>query len=341
MIFEKALIDTKNLVNRLKESKTIFCPKIILGLSGGPDSVFLFHVFKKMHDAKEIIFTCAHLNHGWRKEAVADENFCVDLCRKNSIPIVARNAVELDLSVKFNGSQEDVGRRMRRHFFEDVLEKSNADFIALAHHMQDQQETFFLRILRGSSLAGLRCMDCVSGPYIRPLLDIDKQEILRFLRDNKIDYCMDVTNESDDFLRNRIRNHVLPALKMCDDRFDGKFESTLKNIREEDDFIKDSVEQEFSRIFTRSRPEDISCPNKSCILTNACGDVLLFRDSNSVIQKRLVVSWLVKERVVFSPSSNFIKEVIRFLLRDSGGVHRITESWKIHKKKNVFWICKT
>ena len=238
----------KSIKDILKEK-----PKIVLGLSGGPDSVFLFHFLQKLAQENKIELIAAHLDHGWRKESAQDVKFCQDLCKAHNVQLFATHANDLSLDLKFDGSQEELGRKLRRHFFEKISKEQNANFIALAHHLQDQQETFFWRIIRGTSLTGLSCMKTVNDLYLRPLLNINKSEILDFLKTNKIKYLEDITNLSENYLRNRIRKYVLPAMQKSDDRFDQKFASTLKHLQEENDFLKRLTAIFFDQIFCKTK----------------------------------------------------------------------------------------
>lgn len=222
------------IIDRFIEHHQLLAPatKVVVGLSGGPDSVFLLHVLaqkKKEGLIQDVV--AAHLDHGWRTNSHLDIAFCRELTSRYDIKLIDQKLSDLTVSLKFNGSQEEVGRHARRFFLEQVRGQENANIIALAHHAQDQQETFFIRMLRGASIAGLAAMRPRQGHYIRPLLEINKTDIVSFLDIHKIPYIIDPTNISDNYLRNRIRNHVLPAFTTCDQRFDAKFLSTLANIQ--------------------------------------------------------------------------------------------------------------
>ncbi len=321
MLFKKIETNIKNII----EKKL----KIILGLSGGPDSIFLFHFLKYLHDQNKITLIAAHLDHGWRKESIEDVKFCQSLCNKNNIPLIHEHANNLCANLKFNGSKEELGRKLRRTFFENVLKKEKADFVALGHHQQDQQETFFWRIIRGSSLCGLTCMKKTDSFYIRPLLNINKQEILNYLEENKIKYLIDKTNNSDCFLRNRIRKYVLPAIQKADDRFNAKFESTIKHLQEEELFLKKLTHNSFETVFTKKlKAEQLLY----------CGNLKSFLNIDKVLQKRILIYWLNKEKVTFSASDKYFNEILRFLSNTRGGSHQLYLSWKLNKKKNLFWI---
>ena len=281
MIFEKIKTEIEQILTARK-------PKILLGLSGGPDSVFLFHFLKKLHQETKIDLIAAHLDHGWRKESAEDEKFCSNLCKEYGIQLFSTNANNLVSDFKFNGSKEELGRKLRRTFLENVAKEQNADFIALAHHLQDQQETFFWRIIRGTTLSGLTCMKQLENQYLRPLLNIPKNEILNYLDQNKIEYLVDQTNTSDNYLRNRIRKYVLPAMQQCDERFDQKFESSLKHLQEEENFLKRITQQIFEQIFKRNKA------------LKFVGNLKTFQELDIVLQKRILMFWLIKEKIGFS-----------------------------------------
>src|SRR5271156_3631201 len=203
---------------------------LIIGLSGGPDSLFLLHFLASIRMQLNLNLIAAHLDHGWRAESAKDAQFCQEAAAAIGVEFITQKISDLGFSLKFNGSLEELGRLARRHFFEAVLNQYQAQAIALGHHLQDQQETFFIRLIRGTSLSGLVSMRPRHGHYIRPLLTVSKDEILTYLQKHAIPYLTDPTNEADTFLRNRIRQQVLPALKACDARFEQSFLATLERL---------------------------------------------------------------------------------------------------------------
>jgi len=299
-------------------------PRIILGLSGGPDSTALFHILKELEKAGQIKLIAAHLNHGWREEAIDDEKFCRSLCEKHKILLEVEDADEAGMIFKLNGSKEELGRNLRRHFFKKLLKKHNAQFIALAHHLQDQQETFFLRMIRGTTLSGLTCMKEKDGIYIRPFLNNSKKEILEFLHQNNFDYIQDASNDSNKHLRNRIRKELITAIEKCDDRFNKKFKDTLLQLQKEDLFLEKLTEESFNKVFSKENPQT--------------GCLKIFLNLDSVLQHRLLIFWLCKENVEFKASSSFLNELMKFLTSPRGGTHDLHLTWKITKKSNRFWI---
>lgn len=327
-LIDKVLQDTLDLISFACKQKNISrTPKIILGLSGGPDSVFLLHVLHNLQKNDAVTFIAVHLDHQWRKESWRDVDFCKNLCDFLKVEFIAFKANDLNLNIKSNGSAEEIGRKMRRFVFTQALKEQQADFIALAHHLQDQQETFFLRLLRGASLSGLCCMNPFDGLYIRPLLAVDKKQIFEYLDSNQIKYLIDPTNVSQNYLRNRIRINVIPALKQCDMRFDQKFQSTVGQLRAEDDFLKLLSEKEFNKIFTKKNTDK-----------TWKGSLKKFRELHSVFARRVVLYWLIQEKVSFRLSSKYFDEIYKFLISDRGGKHQIGCDWGIIKKQNSFWL---
>ena len=327
--FELCVQKTFDLIEHAQKQKNISgdC-KIVVGLSGGPDSVFLLHVLNQLQKQNpQIKIIATHLDHQWRSESWRDVEFCSILCQQLGIEFVARKAEELSLDIKYNGSAEELGRKMRRFLFEQVRQEKQADFIALAHHLQDQQETFFLRLLRGASLSGLRCMQEIDGPYIRPLLGINKKEIIEYLDSNQIKYLIDPTNISQNYLRNRIRLNVIPALELCDSRFNNKFQSTLEQLALEDDFLKLLAAKAFNDIFKQMSD-----------LKRWQGDLKKIKLLHPVLARRVVLHWLIQEKLAFNLSTNYLDEIIRFLSSERGGCHSVSNKWKICKKSNYFWI---
>ena len=292
--------------------------RLIIGLSGGPDSVFLMHFLATIREAKKLSLIAAHLDHGWRAESANDAQFCKELACKYSIPFIGKTIADLDLSVKFNASKEEIGRKARRTFFESVAKEHNASAIALAHHADDQMETFFIRMMRGASLTGLVGMKAQDGMYIRPLLEIKKAVILAYLHENKINYLIDASNQSDSYLRNRIRNTAIPGLQSVDSRFDQNFSTTHANLVQTEEFLQELAHQTLRTI----------CDESGSLAV----DQLLAL--HPAICHRVVINWLVAHKVPFTPSQGLLDEIIRFLEKPGNGHHIFYDKWTIHKNGN-------
>ncbi|OGB83006.1 tRNA lysidine(34) synthetase TilS [candidate division TM6 bacterium RIFCSPHIGHO2_12_FULL_32_22] len=304
-------------MNNIKEyikSNNLVQPNstILVGLSGGPDSVCLLHILFSLKDELNLNLVAAHLDHEWRTESSKDAEFCKKLCDKLDIKLIVEQASNLDKEFKDVGSKEDLGRKMRRYFFEESAKKVCANFIALGQHLQDQEENFFIRLIRGTSLSGLTGIKAKDGIYIRPLIDIKKEEILNYLKKHNLEFVTDVSNIDEAYLRNRIRKKVIPALNECDSRFDENFLRTLHKLQEADTFIEKIVENYIE--------ENL--------------DIKKLLSLDNYLQKRILLRWLINSKVQFNISESFLDEILKFLKSEHGGKHQLHEEWFIEKKQN-------
>ncbi len=191
--------------------------KILVGVSGGADSVCLLCVLKEVLQGASL--TALHLHHGIRgKEADRDAKFTEELCKKLGVEFVLVKK-DIPALAKENGlSEEEMGRTVRYAEFEKCAKERNIKYIAVAHNMEDCAETFIHNLCRGTGLAGLTGIAAVNGNIIRPLIEVSRKEIEEYLRECGQDYVTDSTNLTDEYTRNKIRNLVLPELKGINER---------------------------------------------------------------------------------------------------------------------------
>jgi tRNA(Ile)-lysidine synthase len=195
--------------------------KIMVAVSGGLDSMALFHALQKISSRHEWKLTVAHFNHKLRGRASdADEQLVRKTAAVLKLPFVARRADVKQFARISKLSIEMAARKLRHEFFARAARDRKIKTIALAHHADDQVELFFLRLLRGAGgegLAGMKWRALSPADkkimLVRPLLDLNKEELRRFVHENKFHFRTDATNFSSDFLRNRIRNGLLPLLR--------------------------------------------------------------------------------------------------------------------------------
>ena len=195
--------------------------KLLVAVSGGLDSMTLLHALKKLCGRHQWQLVVAHFNHRLRGRASdADERLVRKTAVAMKLRIVAESADVKAFAAKSKISLEMAARKLRHEFLARAARNHKIKTIALAHHADDQVELFFLRLLRGAGGDGLAGMKWRSPspadktiPLIRPLLDFSKNELAEFVRENKIRFRDDATNFSTDFLRNRIRNELLPLLR--------------------------------------------------------------------------------------------------------------------------------
>lgn len=188
--------------------------KIIIGLSGGPDSIALLYSFLGLKKTHKLKLACAHLNHGLRKEADREESFVKNLCCRLGVQFIAEKRNVANFA---GDSLEQAARNLRFDFFLKISNQLKIKKIALAHHKDDLAETVLMRIIRGTGLSGLKAILPKSKfknlILIRPFIDLRKQEILNWLKSEKIDFCLDKSNKDKKFLRNKIRIDLLPELE--------------------------------------------------------------------------------------------------------------------------------
>ena len=226
--FEKNVLETIRREQLIPENA-----EIVIGFSGGADSVCLLSVLAALRGLFHYALNAVHVNHGIRgEEADRDEAFCREFCRERKIPFAAVRA-DVPAFVKETGmSTEEAARELRyRALFEAAGLSVSGKFpenarIAVAHHADDQAETILLNLIRGTGLKGLSGMAYRRDGIIRPLLDRDREEILSYLAEHDLPYVTDSTNLSNDYARNRMRNVVLPELKKLNERAAGHIVQT-------------------------------------------------------------------------------------------------------------------
>ncbi len=214
-----------------KIPKTLFkCPKFILGVSGGPDSMAMLYLFYNLSLHKDIKLFVAHYNHMVRKEeAMRDEQFVIDVCEKLNIKIITGRLKEKKEKVN-----EEYLRKKRFSFFKSLARREKPCFIALAHTKDDNLETVFMNLLQGkiSKLSlgikpWIKLEQIEDSFLIHPLINIPKRTILDFIMESNIPYVIDSSNLNDNYLRNYIRHKIFPLFT----RYRDSFFFSLENVQ--------------------------------------------------------------------------------------------------------------
>lgn len=187
--------------------------RVVVGVSGGADSVALLHVLKELSRQWRLQLHVAHLNHLLRPAAREDAAFVQRLGRSWNLPVTVGYADVCRLAGRRRLGIEEAGRQARYRFLFYVAEKTGADRIAVAHHADDQVETIFLNILRGTGASGLSGMSQRNGIVVRPFLGITREKIENYCRSAQLNWRLDATNLGEVYLRNKIRNRLLPLLR--------------------------------------------------------------------------------------------------------------------------------
>lgn len=219
---------------------------IIIGVSGGPDSMALLDIVAKLSSNKIVV---AHLNHKFRgEEAKKDAEFVQRKCEERGIPVEIKE-YDVPAFIKETGlGTQEAARQVRYQFYLEVARKWNARYIALGHHANDQAETILMRIIRGTGIHGLSGIPYVRDldkyKIIRPLLDLTREEIEGYCSENKIIYRIDQSNYSTKYFRNEIRLNVLPYLEQYNDKIITHLHQLGKTAQDESSFL-DKMAKEF------------------------------------------------------------------------------------------------
>ena len=209
--------------------------RVTVALSGGQDSVVLLYLLKELPNRRFSI-AAAHVHHGLRAAADADRQFCEALCAQWQIPLTVFRG-DAAAYAREHGMSPEEGARAMRYGFLDELVGENA-FVATAHH-RDQLETFFINLYRGSGSRGLGGIRSRRGGYLRPMLELEKEQIARFAAAKGLSFVTDETNADTAYLRNFLRHEVLPLLKgRADGDFSAGLSAAMENLREEEDALQ-------------------------------------------------------------------------------------------------------
>lgn len=291
MIFEKVL-GTINKYNLIEDGD-----KIVLGLSGGPDSVCLLHILYRLKEKMNIEVYAAHLNHQIRGlEAQKDALYISQICEDLGITSFVK-AINVPEYCKEQGvSLEEGARTLRYEMFEEIKQKTKSNKIAIGHNRNDQAETVLMRIMRGTGLQGLRGIEYIrDNKIIRPILDIERSEIEAYCEKYELNPRIDKTNLESIYTRNKIRLELIPYMK---DNFNPNvIESIVRmtnSLKSDSDYIDVEAERSFKEVSTLKEDSvEISLPKysnlhnaiKVRILRSAIKHII--GDTNFVDQKHI------------------------------------------------------
>ncbi len=260
--------------------------RLVLGVSGGPDSICMLSILNEIRNEKlynlNFEISVAHVNHLIREEANEDERYVKEFCEKLNIPFYTKS---IDVQKMANNNKigtEEAGRNARYAFFHEVLEKTNSNKIAIAHNKNDKVETMIMNILRGSGISGLKGIEVFSNigntKYIRPLIECERTEIEQYCEENNIKPRIDKTNFENIYTRNKIRNVVIPYIKK---EFNSNIIQTMDRLSE----IVKEEEDYFLRLVKNKYKEFVIEENEKQIVMN----LQKFNQEERVIKSRLLL----------------------------------------------------
>lgn len=219
-----------------KNFQFLFGKKILVACSGGVDSVVLAHLLKSL----DFEMALAHCNFTLRgKESDGDEMFVIGLAKNMQIPIFAET-FDTKAFAKDNGvSTQMAARTLRYDWFYGILKNFKYDYLLTAHHLDDDLETFFINLSRGTGINGLTGIPAINENVIRPLLPFSREEILAYAKKNNLKWREDSSNQKADYLRNKLRLEVLPIFKETNDSLLNNFKKTQRNLEASNNLIED------------------------------------------------------------------------------------------------------
>lgn len=249
---------------------------IVVGVSGGPDSMALLYILNEFKNKMVLNIICAHVNHNKRKESEQEKIDLENYCKKNNITFEYIKVTNWG-----DDNFHNEARSVRYNFFEELVYNYGAKYLMTAHQGDDLIETILMRIVRGSTLKGYsgfsRIVDKGDYKIIRPLITVTKDEILKFDEKNGIQYAIDESNNEDHYTRNRYRHTVLPFLKQEEPNIHKKFLKFSETLLKNSNYIDSVANKEFNKVFQ-----------------NGNLDIDKFKSLDPVIQTKIIYNILEK-----------------------------------------------
>lgn len=254
----------------IKEVKLKDNDTIILGNSGGPDSMCLLTILLSIRKKIKLNIVCAHVNHNVRSESAAEKDFLMNYCHDNDVLFEA-----MKIEKYGDDNFHNQARKIRYNFFNDLVAKYDANYLMTAHHGDDLIETVLMRIVRGSTLKGYsgfsKIIDNGTFKTIRPLVFVTKSDILKFNEENNIPYVIDKSNFKGKYTRNRYRMNILPFLKEEDSKVHEKFIKFSQILEEYDEFINSEIKKSIDKVYKNNKI-----------------DIKFYKELNPLIQKKII-----------------------------------------------------
>ena len=244
-MLEEKVLNTINKYNMIQSGDGI-----VIGVSGGPDSMTLLNILNNLKEKLNIKLYVAHINHSIREEADAETEYVKEFCKKIDVEFFAKKVKVEEIAKELKMGTEEAGRNIRYEFFEEVAHTVGANKIATAHNLNDNAETVLMNIIRGTSVSGLKGIDKVrDGKYTRPIIECSRAEIEDYCKEKNLNPRYDKSNNENIYTRNKIRNLLIPFLQK---EFNPNIVEGINRLSqiaiEEEQFINKVVEKEYEKL---------------------------------------------------------------------------------------------
>lgn len=224
---------------------------IVVGVSGGPDSMALLHLMSSIKKVIDIEVVCAHVNHNVRKESSSEKVFVEKFCLNHGIIFESMKIEDYG-----DDNFHNEARSKRYNYFGNIVKKYGAKYLLTAHHGDDLIETILMRIVRGSTLRGYsgfsKIVKFEDYTILRPLINVTKDEIFEYNKNNNIAFVQDASNQKDVYTRNRFRKYIVPEFKKEDPNVHNKFYKFSTTLLEYNDYIDKQVEKKITNIYVQN-----------------------------------------------------------------------------------------
>lgn len=294
-MLEDKVLDTINKYGMIKKND-----KVVIGVSGGPDSMTLLNILNNLKEKIEIEIYVAHINHMIREEADEETEYVKEFCERIGVSFFFKRVDVESEAEKLKIGTEEAGRNIRYEFFIEVANKVGANKIATAHNSNDNAETVLMNIIRGSSISGLKGIEKVRDEkYIRPIIECNRDEIEEYCKINNLNPKYDKSNLENIYTRNKIRNMLIPFIKK---EFNPNIIEGINRLSsiayEEEQFINKIVEKEYKKLLisvnkNSEERENNKTKNKTNIKTNNRKEIVLnmkeFNILDYVIKAKIIL----------------------------------------------------
>lgn len=273
-LFEEKVMKIIREYNMIKKQE-----KVVVGVSGGPDSIALLNALYNLRKILKIEIVVAHINHSLRIEADNETKYVQEFCEKLDIECYVKKINLNQYCIDNKIGTELAGRNIRYDFFEEVLNKVNANKVATAHNLNDNAETVLMNIIRGTGSSGLKGIEKMrENKYIRPIIEIERNKIEEYCIENKLEPKFDLSNEENIYTRNKVRNILLPLIK---EEFNPNFVKSLNRLStimcQQEEYFEKKVENTYKEILFEEKKSQIQLNIKE------------FNELDYIIQTRLLI----------------------------------------------------